>query len=124
MKNRVQTAIRVWDFAENSSDQAEVIKPTRPLFAMEISEASSELLSTDKLLHVFQVPIVRKTLKCVVYKINGLTQADGGGLCNSASPLPGPTSGPTPPFDADPWRLPYKDLLESVCSVQYSANIP
>lgn len=84
---------------------------------MEVSKASFELLSADKLFHVFQVPIVRKTFKCVVYKINCLTKACGGGLCNSTSRLPRLTSGPTPPLNSDPLLLPYKDLLESVHSL-------
>lgn len=113
MKNRMQTAINFWDFAENPSDKEEGDKHTGFPPAMEISEASFELLSTDKLPHVFQVPIVRKTLKCVVYKMNCLAAARGGGVAAQ------PPASPDPPLPSHfyPLLLPYKDLLESVCSV-------
>lgn len=60
----VQPAGNSWDFAENPSHGGEGDKPRRPLLAMQISEASLKLLPSDKLLHVSQVSIARKTLKC------------------------------------------------------------
>lgn len=98
MKNRVQTAVRVWNFAENPSDKKEGDKLTRLLLVMEISEASFQLHPTDKLLHIFQFPLVRKTFKCIVNTINGLTKTHGAGVSSSTPWPPSPMSGPTPPF--------------------------
>ena len=80
----------------------------RPPLTMEISEASLELPSTDKLLHVFRVPIVRKTFKCAVYKINCLTTAHKDEICNSALCLPSLVSGFTPPFSLLSFAAPLK----------------
>lgn len=98
MKNRVETAVCVWNLAENLSNKKEGDKLMRLLLAMEISEASFELHPTDKLLHILQFPLVRKTFTCIVSKINGLMKTHGGGVSSSTPWPPSPVSGPTPPF--------------------------
>jgi hypothetical protein len=68
----------------------------------------------------FQVPIVRKTLKCVVYKINCLATAHGGGVCKSTS-----SSVVSPlPSHFYPLLLPYKDFLQLVPSICSSVTLP
>ena len=88
---------------------------------MEISEAFFELLSTDKLLHVFRVPIVRKTFKCAIYKINCLTTAHKDEICNSALCLPSLVSGFTPPFIlcCYPKRIFLSQLVLFICELYF-----
>lgn len=93
---RLQSVSGPWQTTPHNEEGHQL---PRLRLAMDISEASFELLPTDKLLHTFQVPIVGETFKCTVNNVDGLTKTHQSsrrrGLQHNLC-LPSPRSGPTP----------------------------
>lgn len=117
----VQPAGKGWDFAEILPREGKVIRPVRPYFLCKFQRLPWSCFPLISYFTFLKFPQGGKQ-SSVVNKINALTKAHEGGVCNWTSCLPSQCTGPSL-LTFIPLLLSCKDLFESACSLEYPVNI-
>lgn len=120
-RRTVQPAGNGWDFAETLPREGKVMSPVGPYLLCKFQRLPWSCFPLISYFMFLKFPQGGKQ-SSVVNKINVLTKAHGGGVCNWTSCLPSQCTGPSL-LTFIPLLLSCKDLLESVCYLEYLVNI-